>query len=63
MLNVRGRVVDADAGTESSMAENTIRQAMQRCSLDEFLAQKEAASAEFFNGKEPWLDGNMVLSS
>ena len=26
-------------------------------SLVEFLAQKEAAGAEFFNGKEPWLDG------
>jgi hypothetical protein len=38
----------------------------KRCnavSLDEFLAQKEAASAEFFNGKEPRLDGNMILSS
>jgi hypothetical protein len=26
-------------------------------SLDEFLARKEAAGAEFFNGEEPWLDG------
>jgi hypothetical protein len=26
-------------------------------SLDEFLAQKEAARAEFFAGKEPWLKG------
>ena|ERR1700686_5394680 len=26
-------------------------------SLDEFLAQKEAAGVEFFHGKEPWLDG------
>jgi hypothetical protein len=26
-------------------------------SLDEFLAQKEAAGAEFFEGKEPWLVG------
>jgi len=39
--------------TESSLAENTIRQAMQRCSLDEFLAQKEAASAEFLMEKSP----------
>ena len=26
-------------------------------SLDEFLAQKEAAGVEFFAGKEPWLKG------
>jgi hypothetical protein len=26
-------------------------------SLDEFLAQKKAAGAEFFEGKEPWLKG------
>jgi hypothetical protein len=26
-------------------------------SLDEFLAQKEAAGVEFFAGKEPWLVG------
>jgi hypothetical protein len=26
-------------------------------SLDEFLAQKEAAGVEFFSGKEPWLKG------
>jgi hypothetical protein len=26
-------------------------------SLDEFLAQKEAAGVEFFHGKAPWLDG------
>jgi hypothetical protein len=28
-----------------------------RRSLDEFLAQKEAAGSEFFAGKEPWLVG------
>ena len=27
-------------------------------SLDEFLAQKEAAGVEFFAGKEPWLVGS-----
>ena len=31
-------------------------------SLDEFLAQKEAAGVEFFAGKEPWLVGLRKLS-
>src|ERR1700736_1685123 len=31
-------------------------------SLDEFLAQKEAAGVEFFAGKEPWLVGLHKLS-
>jgi hypothetical protein len=31
-------------------------------SLDEFLAQKKAAGAEFFEGKEPWLKGFEKLS-
>jgi hypothetical protein len=31
-------------------------------SLDEFLAQKEAAGVEFFAGKEPWLKGLHKLS-
>jgi hypothetical protein len=31
-------------------------------SLDEFLAQKKAAGAEFFEGKEPWLKGVEKLS-
>src|ERR1700730_3871153 len=31
-------------------------------SLDEFLAQKEAAGVEFFAGKEPWLVGIHKLS-
>jgi len=31
-------------------------------SLDEFLAQKEAAGVEFFAGKEPWLVGLDKLS-
>jgi hypothetical protein len=31
-------------------------------SLDEFLAQKKAAGAEFFDGKEPWLKGVEKLS-
>ena len=31
-------------------------------SLDEFLAQKEAAGVEFFAGKEPWLKGLNKLS-
>ena len=31
-------------------------------SLDQFLAQKEAAGYKFFAGKEPWLDGINKLS-
>jgi hypothetical protein len=31
-------------------------------SLDEFLAQKEAAGVEFFAGKEPWLKGISKLN-
>ena len=31
-------------------------------SLDEFLAQKEAAGVEFFAGKEPWLKGVSKLN-
>jgi hypothetical protein len=31
-------------------------------SLDEFLAEKEAAGVEFFAGKEPWLKGIQKLS-
>jgi hypothetical protein len=33
-----------------------------RRSLDEFLAQKEAAGFEFFAGKEPWLVGIQKLT-
>jgi len=31
-------------------------------SLDEFLAEKDAAGAEFFTGKEPWLAGLQKIS-
>jgi hypothetical protein len=31
-------------------------------SLDEFLTQQEAAGIQFFNGKEPWLEGIKKLS-